>query len=81
MTSHHVICHMTVVIYLFIIKIEKEKEKKSQKKRSIKSRKIDKRKRKILVSKHTITSVSIQNGADVLGKAKIDSYFYQNLQK
>jgi len=32
----------------------KEKEKKNQKKRNIKSRKIDKRK-KMLVSKHTIT--------------------------
>ena len=35
--------------------IIKGKEKKSQKKRNIRSRKIDKRKRKILVFKHTIT--------------------------
>jgi len=47
MTLHHVTCHVTTVTCLFIVK-EKEKEKKSQKKRNIKSR-------KILVSKHTIT--------------------------
>jgi len=35
----------------------KEKEKENQKKRNIKSRKIDKRQRKILVSKCTITSM------------------------
>jgi len=33
----------------------KEKEKEIQKKRNIKSRKIDKRERKMLVSKHSIT--------------------------
>jgi len=33
----------------------KEKEKENQKKRNIKSRKIDKSKRKMLVFKHTIT--------------------------
>jgi len=43
MTSHHV----TAIICLFIIQ---EKEKENQKKRNIKSRKIDKRKRKMLVS-------------------------------
>jgi len=32
-----------------------QKKKKNQKKRNIKSQKIDKRKRKMLVSKHTIT--------------------------
>ena len=54
MTSHHVTCHVTTVTCLFIIKIiRKEKEKKNQKKRNIKSRKIDK---KMLVSKHTITT-------------------------
>jgi len=37
-------------MYLFII-TKKEKEKEIQKKRNIKSRKIDKRKRKMLVSK------------------------------
>jgi len=36
---------------LFIVTKEKEKEKEIQKKRNIKSRKIDKRKRKMLVSK------------------------------
>jgi len=35
----------------------KEKEKENQKKRNIKSRKIDKRKRKMLVSKCTITKM------------------------
>ena len=49
MTSHHVICHVITVIYLFIVN-----KKKNQKKRNIKSRKIDKRKIKILVSKCTI---------------------------
>jgi len=33
----------------------KEKEKENQKKRNIKSRKINKSKRKMLVSKHTMT--------------------------
>ena len=54
MTSHHVICHVTAVIYLLIVK--KEKEKENQNKRNIKSRKIDKIKEKMLVFKHTITS-------------------------
>jgi len=40
-------------MYLFIV--QKEKEKENQKKRNIKSRKIDKRKRKILVLTHIIT--------------------------
>jgi len=39
----------------------KEKEKENQKKRNIKLRKIDKRKRKVLVSKHTITQKSIHS--------------------
>jgi len=39
-------------MYLFII--NKRKRKENQKKRNIKSRKIDKRKRKMLVSKCTI---------------------------
>jgi len=37
--------HVTTVMYLFIIKM-KEKEKKNQKKRNIKSRKMNKRKGK-----------------------------------
>jgi len=49
MTSHHVICHVP-------LHHPKEKEKENQKKRNIKSRKIDKR--KMLVSKHTITLVN-----------------------
>jgi len=40
---------------LFIVQIIKEN--KNQKKRNIKSRKIDKRKRKMLVSKHTIIAI------------------------
>ena len=51
MTSHHVICHVTTVTCLFIV----QKEKEIQKKRNINSEKIDKRKRKILVSKYIIT--------------------------
>jgi len=43
---------VTAVTCLFIINIKK---KEIQKKRNIKSRKIDKKTRKILVSKHTIT--------------------------
>jgi len=39
---------------LFIIN-KKKKKKKIKRKRNIKSRKIDKRERKMLVSKHTIT--------------------------
>jgi len=46
MTSHHVTYHVTAMSLK-----EKEKEKEIQKKRNIKSRKIDKRKRKMLVSK------------------------------
>jgi len=42
--------HVAMVIYLFIVP-----RKKNQKKRNIKSRKIDKKKRKMLVFKYTIT--------------------------
>jgi len=45
---------VTTVTCLFIVKI-KEKENQNQKKRNIKLRKIDKRKRKMLVFRHTIT--------------------------
>ena len=51
MTSHHVTCHVTTVVTcLFII------QKKIKKKYKI--QKIDKRKRKMLVSKHIITIIS-----------------------
>jgi len=50
---------VTVVTCLFIIQKEKEKEKENQKKRNIKSRKIYKRKRKILVLTHIITMNNI----------------------
>jgi len=43
---------------LFIINKEKKKENQNQKKRNIKSEKIDKRKRKMLVPKCTITNTS-----------------------
>ena len=49
MTSHHVTCHVTAMEH--VSSLSKEKEKEIQKKRNIKSKKIDKRKRKILVSK------------------------------
>ena len=50
MISHHVTCHGTVMSYTFLSSL-KEKKKGIQKKRNIKSRKINKRKRKMLVSK------------------------------
>ena len=46
MTPYHVTCHVTTVMCLFIV---------NKRKRNIKSRKIDKRKRKMLVFQHTIT--------------------------
>jgi len=48
MMSHHVTCHVTVMSCASLLSL---KEKEIQKKRNIKSRKIDKRKRKMLVSK------------------------------
>ena len=45
--------HVTVVMCLFIVQ-EKKKEKENYIKRNIKSRKIDKKKRKILVFKYII---------------------------
>ena len=47
-TLYHVTYHVTVVTYLFIV------YKQKQNRTNIKSRKINKKKRKILVSKHTI---------------------------
>ena len=49
MTLYYVMYYMTEVIYLFIIQ-----EKQKQNKRDIKSKKIDKNKRKIFKSKYTI---------------------------
>ena len=49
MMSHHVTCHVTAMSRASSLSL-KEKEKEIQKKRNIKSRKIDKRKRKMLVS-------------------------------
>ena len=43
--SHHVTCHVTAMSHAPLSLI-KEKEKEIQKKRNIKSRKIDKRKKK-----------------------------------
>jgi len=48
MMSHHVTCHVTAMSHASSSLIKK---KEIQKKRNIKSRKIDKRKRKMLVSK------------------------------
>jgi len=56
MMSHPVTCHVTAVMCLFII----NKEKEIQRKRNIKSRKIDKRKRKMLVLMHIITVIAIE---------------------
>jgi len=50
--SYHVTSHVTTVTCLFIVN---KKKKEIQKKRNIKSRKIDKRKRKMLVFMHIIT--------------------------
>jgi len=50
MMSHHVTRHVTAMSCASLLLL-KEKEKEIQKKRNIKSRKIDKRKRKMLVSK------------------------------
>ena len=56
--SHHVTCHVTEMSHASSSSL-KEKEKEIQKKRNIKSRKINKRKRKMLVSKafHNISKV------------------------
>ena len=58
MTSHHVTCHVTAISHASSSLLKrKEKEKEIQKKRNIKSRKIDKR--EILVSKvfHNICNI------------------------
>ena len=59
MMSHHVTCHVTAMSRASSSSL-KEKEKEIQKKRNIKSRKIDKRKRKMLVSEafHNTKSTS-----------------------
>ena len=54
MTSHHVTCHVTAMSCASSLSL-KRKRKEIQKKRNIKSRKIDKRERKMLVSKRSIT--------------------------
>ena len=64
MTSHHVTCHVTAVMCLFIIN---KKKKKIKKKRNIKSRKIDKRKRKMLVLMHIITLIQCKLPDYILG--------------
>ena len=52
MTLHHVTCHVTAMSHASSLSLKiKEKEKEIQKKRNIESRKIDKRKREMLVSK------------------------------
>ena len=52
--SHHVTCHVTAMSYASSSSL-KRKIKRNSKKRNIKSRKIDKRERKMLVSKRSIT--------------------------
>ena len=54
MTSHHVIHHVTAMSHASSLSL---KEKEIQKKRNIKSRKIDKRKRKMLMSKASYNTV------------------------
>jgi len=54
MTLYYITYHVTTVTYLFIIQIKK-------KKRNIKSRKINKRKRKRLVFKYTITYIRVKS--------------------
>jgi len=58
MISHYVICHVTTVTCLFIIKENKRKKKIKRKEifNQEKSRKIGKIKIKILVFKHTMTT-------------------------
>jgi len=52
MMSHHVTCHVTSLSHASSSSFkEKEKETEIQKKRNIKSRKIDNKKKKKLVSK------------------------------
>jgi len=51
---------VTAVMYLFIVK---RKKKEIQKKRNIKSRRIDKRKRKILILICIITSIVEEQGS------------------
>ena len=46
------------------VPLHHQKENQNQKKRNIKSRKIDKRNRKMLVSKYTITDTSCQGRND-----------------
>ena len=65
MISHHVTCHVTAVMCLFLVK---RKRKSKSKEKNIKSRKIDKRKRKMLVSRHIIIrrSREIRIGAMII---------------
>jgi len=64
MTSYHVTCHVTAVMCLFIIN---KKKKRIKKKRNIKSRKIDKRKRKMLVLMRIITLIQCKLPDYILG--------------
>ena len=48
MTSYYMISHVTMVTCLFIVQ-EKRKEKRKSKEKNIKSRKIDKKKRKLVI--------------------------------
>ena len=83
MTSHHVNCHVTAMSHASSLLI---KEIEIQKKRNRKSRKIDKRKRKMLVSKafqkHSITHVPCnqllikKNSSSTEAKVTPESHLY-----
>jgi len=60
MTLHYVINHVTTVTCLFIVNKKKEKEIQTK---NIKSRKIDKRKRKISV---LICIITIRNHKEII---------------
>jgi len=67
MISHHVTCHVTAVTCLFIVK---------EKKRNIKSRKIDKRRERYLVSRHTIISLVFNGNTPILVPILISDFIY-----
>ena len=75
MTSYHVTCHVTAMSCASSSSI-KRKEKEIQKKRNIKSRKIDKRKRKMLVSKAFHNILDLSHKAQVYTKIDLCHAYY-----
>jgi len=73
-TSCYVMYHLTMIICLFIIQ-----EKQKQNKRNIKSRKINKKKRKMFKSKYTIKIFNICQAQFTSGVkvCKVDSEMYR----